>query len=58
MFKWLKDLFKPIDCYCQCHFDGYQPYAVYRGIRQISCDHCCKHLKIRKKSFKWGTAFE
>jgi hypothetical protein len=59
MFKWLKDLFKPVECYCQCHTGGFDKNAVLKGSSvQVSCEHCSPNEvfdKNCKVATKWGT---
>jgi len=56
ILKWLLDLFKPIDCYCQCHTGGFDKNAIIKGrYMQVSCEHCCDNPKPISGG-KWGTA--
>jgi hypothetical protein len=56
ILDYIKDLFKPVDCYCQCHFGGFDKNAVEKGsYRVVTCKHCLK-VKVNPKIKKWGTA--
>jgi hypothetical protein len=64
IFNFIKDFFKPVNCYCTCHdkdpniISGRKPTTinvVKGGYSVHSCEHCFKGARI-KKSKKWGTA--
>lgn len=56
IIKFLKKLFEPNECYCQCHFGGHKnSYTPKGGVRQVSCEHCTTAEPVKSLG-KWGTA--
>ena len=57
MFKFIKKLLEPVDCYCRCHsirYGKYEGSVSKGGSRQVSCKHCC-NVKPKKNINYWGT---
>lgn len=54
--SWFKNLFAPVECYCQCHSGGYNKDAIAKGgVQVVTCEHCLVKGKPKKVK-KWGTA--
>lgn len=54
MIKFLFNLFKFVDCYCNCHIEHPEKYIPKGGYIVASCQHC--YVKPTNFKGKWGTA--